>query len=70
MPEAGAEPDRQQVSVELPFGVYPASPQGIIEIFSEPSGQGNVPASPELGDASGDIRVVEVLKEPEPEHLA
>lgn len=32
-----------------------------VEVITEPGGQGDVPASPELGDVAGEIGLVEIL---------
>ena len=67
VPDAGGGPDHEQVE-HLPALAPAVAPQGDIEIFPEPGGQGDVPPPPELGDAFGDIGVVEVGQELKTQH--
>ena len=69
VPEAGQQPDDQQVEDD-PRCLPPVAAERDVHIVPEPGGQGDVPPAPEVGDRRGDVRVVEVLVEREPEHAA
>ena len=68
MPQSGQSPDNQQVAGSFSFAA-PAAAERKIDVFSEPAGQGYMPSSPEIGDRTGNIRVVEVLRKPETQHI-
>ena len=69
VPDTGGGPHHQQVEHPPGLGAAVAS-QGDIQVFPEPGGQGDVPAPPELGDAFGDIGIVEVGQEFKAQHPA
>ena len=69
VPDAGQQLDDEQVE-DLALEAPAVAAQGDIDVLPEPAGQRHVPAPPELGDGSRDIRVVEVLGELEAHHLA
>ena len=69
VPDAGEQLHDEQVQ-DLPLEPLAVAAQRDIHILPEPTGQGHVPAPPELGDGSGDIGVVEVCGEVEAQHLA
>lgn len=66
VPYAGGQEDDEQVDIYI---ARPAAPERNVQIIPEPLGQGHVPSPPELGDAPGDVRIVEVDLELEPEHF-
>ena len=59
VPDAGEHPDDHQVPGQLDLGAAAAA-QGNIDVVPEPGAEGDVPAPPELGDAPGDIGVIEI----------
>ena len=61
MPEAAEQEDGGLVQA-LPGGAAPPAPQGDVQVVPEPKGEGHVPPPPELGDGSGDVGIVEVLR--------
>jgi len=62
VPEAGSSPGDEKI--DYGAGVtFTVAAKGNIEIFTEPGAKGDVPATPELGEAFGDIRKVEVCGE-------
>ena len=69
VPEAGAEPDDQNIPQRLDRAA-PVSPQGDIQVLPEPTGQRHVPPPPELRNRCGQIGVVKVLVEPETKNPA
>ena len=68
MPEAGTEPDDENIPHRPPVPL-PAAAQGDIQVLPEPGGQGDVPPPPELRDGGGSIGIVKVLREVEAQHL-
>ena len=50
--------------------VYKRQAQRNVYIFLKPGSQGNMPPSPELRNAFGNIWIVEVFREPEAQHMA
>jgi len=68
VPQAAQEKHRHQVAVELE-GALPIAAEGNIQIVAKPGGQGNVPPAPELLDGPGNIGIIEVFHELEPEHV-
>ena len=59
VPEPGDEEDDEDIADG--FGLGDARPaEGYIEVVAEPGGEGDVPASPELGDIAGEIGELEV----------
>ncbi len=69
VPEAGQEPHDQQVE-DLSARALAVAAQGDVYILSEPCAQRDMPASPEFGDALGNIRIVEVLEELKAQHIS
>ena len=69
MPDAREQLDNEEVE-DLTPEALPVAAEGDIDILPEPAREGHVPAPPELGDGGGDIRVVEVLRKVEAQHLA
>ena len=69
VPDAGGRPHDEQVEHPAALGAAVA-PQGDIQVFPEPGGQGDVPPPPELGDTLGNIGVVEVGQELKAQHPA
>ena len=67
MPQAADQKGDHGVAV-LPLSPLPVSPQWDVQVVPEPGGQGDVPPPPELGDAFGDIGVVEVGQELKTQH--
>ena len=67
VPNAGEEPDHQQVE-KMPPGTYPIAAQGDVHIIPEPGGQRDVPPAPEIGNGYRQIGLVEVLQEVEAKH--
>ena len=69
VPEAGQQPDDKKVEIGAPgAGAVPA--QRDVYILAEPGGERDMPAPPELGDAFGDIGVIEVFKKVKAENTA
>ena len=66
MPEAGQRPDDEQVQDLM----FPVAAERDVEVLPEERGQRDVPAPPEVCNAVGDVRVVEVLLVLEAEHAA
>ena len=56
MPQTCKEPDYQQIK-DLTDHPFPVASQGNINILPKPCAQGNMPASPELRNALGNIRI-------------
>ena len=69
VPEARERPDEKEVQNIARAGAAVAA-EGNVDIVAEPRGERDVPAPPELGDAAGDIGIVEVFKKVEAEHPA
>ena len=69
VPEARECPDEKEVQNIARAGAAVAA-EGNVDIVAEPRGERDVPAPPELGDAAGDIGIVEVFKKVEAEHPA
>ena len=70
--EAGAVPKSAQKHGQnevdiLPQLAFPVATERDIDVIAYPSGQRDVPASPEIGDACGAIRRIEVEREAEPQ---
>ena len=59
MPESAEKENDERVADDLGLCTS-ASAQGNVNVISEPGGEGDVPASPELGDVPAEIRNVEV----------
>ena len=66
MSETRSQENHKKVEIDI---ALPTSAERNIEVIPEPLGQGNVPAPPELGDAGGDVGIVEVVLELKAEHL-
>ena len=69
MPDPGKHPHNQNVSC-LEKHSSAVSSQGDVDIFFKPGAQRNVPPSPEFCNASGNIRIIEVLQKMESKHLS
>src|SRR5699024_5824159 len=69
VPDAGEHPDDHQVPGQLDLGAAAAA-QGNIDVVPEPGAEGDMPAPPELGDAPGDIGVVEIDHKVKAQHGA
>ena len=67
VPHAAEHHRRHQVDVRALLAL-PAAAEGDVQVVPQPGAEGQVPAAPELGDRRADVRVVEVLGEPEPDH--
>ena len=67
VPEARQRPDYEQIEY-LPGEAVTVAAEGDIDVLLEPGGQGDMPSAPEIGYALGDIGIIEVLQELEPEH--
>ena len=67
VPESCCKPDDQNVE-KLPPLPLPVAAERDIEIVAEPTAERNVPPPPEFRDARCDIRIVEILREPEAEN--
>ena len=68
VPEAAQEEDDKGVAHHLGLR-YAAAAQGDVDIIAEPSRQGDVPATPELGDVAAEVRHVEVAHQLDTEKL-
>ena len=68
VPETGAEKDQEAVD-RRPPGAFPVAAQGIIKIFPEPGGEGNMPAAPEIADGAGRIGEEKVFADGKAEHF-
>src|SRR5439155_540889 len=66
VPEAAEEEDEPEVEIGA-GGAVAIAPEGNVEIVAKPRRERDVPPPPELRHRSGDIRVVEVLREAEAE---
>jgi hypothetical protein len=60
VPNTGAGKDDEQIAVGHELAVAIAT-QRNIQIFFEPSAQGNMPTMPEFRNAGADIGIIEVL---------
>ena len=69
MPQTREEPHDEDVAVHLEFGAAVAA-EGYVDVFSEPGAHGDMPSSPELRYALGNVGVIEILLEGEAQHLA
>ena len=69
MPEPAQGEHHDQVQVRARAS-DPISTERNEEVIAKPGGQGDVPSLPELGKGFGDVRVIEILGEVEPEHAA
>ena len=67
MPEAGQQPHYSNVA-QLLYKAALVAAERDIDIIPEPCSHGYVPAAPEVGNAVGKERVIEILKEAEPKH--
>ena len=67
VPQSGEGPHNQQVQ-NMSRHRDPIAAQRNVHVLPEPGTQGNVPSSPELRDAVGDVRIVEVFAELKTEH--
>ena len=54
----------------MPYRLYAVSSERNIKVVAEPAAEGDVPATPELRDACGDIRIVEVFGKTEAENAS
>ena len=69
MPKAGRRPDDKDVK-NMPYRLYAVSAEGNIKVVAEPAAEGDVPAAPELRNACGNIRIVEVFGKAESENAS
>src|SRR5690606_27285096 len=69
VPEASQQHHQAQVDVGAGLALAVAA-EGDVQVFAQPGGQRNVPAAPEVGDAVGMVRRVEVADQLEAEHHA
>ena len=69
MPETGECPYHKDVADVSACGNTVAS-QWDIDVITEPASERNMPAAPEFRDAGGDVRIIKVLVEIEPQHLS
>src|SRR5271165_266953 len=67
VPEAGGKEAYPKIDIDARRRDAIAA-QRDVEILADPGGKRDVPAAPELGDAAGDVRHVEVLPQTETEH--
>lgn len=68
VPQAGQDPDNQQVADAL-WRAYTAAAKRDIHIVTEPAAKGNVPSAPELRQGSREVGMVEVGVKVEAEQL-
>ncbi|GBF26093.1 hypothetical protein MnTg02_01129 [bacterium MnTg02] len=62
---------KHDTEVEIgPRGAFAIAAERNVDIVAKPARQGHMPASPELGDGTGSIRIVEILREAETEDPA
>ena len=66
VPESANRPDNEYVPDDFPFSGA-ASSQREINVVPEPGHQRDVPSAPELRDAAGEIREIEVLHQADSE---
>ena len=59
VPKSGHEEDDKDVSDGLGLG-YARATERDVEVVAEPSGEGNVPPSPELSDVAREVRELKV----------
>lgn len=69
MPGTSESPDNEKIQ-NMPRGRNPVSAQGNVHIVPEPAAQGHMPAAPEFRGTFGNIGIIEVFREMEPEHEA
>ena len=69
VPETGEEPNDQNIA-DVFGGADPVAAQRNIHIIPEEGAKRNVPAAPELGDAFGNVGIIEILEEVETKHPA
>ena len=70
VPESGKEPDDQQVEDHSRERIHAAAAERDVNIIPEPGGQRDMPPAPEIGDAAGNVREIEVLHKMESEHFS
>ena len=68
MPDAGDHHGQEHVPIRAPR-TAPAPAQREIEIVLEPGGETDVPAVPEIAQAGGGVRIVEVQHQPKAHEL-
>ena len=59
MPDAGSRPDQEHIK-KLPRRAFTVAAQGNVDVIPEPARKRDMPAPPKFGDATGDIRQIEV----------
>ena len=64
VPESAQEHGEEQVAVGSP-GAVAAPAEGNVEVVAKPGRQADVPATPEVGDAGGEVGMLEVVHEGE-----
>ena len=69
MPEARSRPNDKNVN-DVSERLYAVSAEGNIKVVAEPAAEGDVPAAPELRNACGNIRIVEVFGKAESENAS
>ena len=70
MPKTGQKENDQRVGFCAKDLLLPAFElQWIEDVIAEPGAQGNMPATPKIGNVEGKVREIEVLRQVKPEHL-
>src|SRR4051812_48695885 len=47
---------------------YTISAERKVDVFPDPGGERNMPSSPEIGEAGGEVRITEVFHQPKTQH--
>ena len=68
VPQAANKEDDKCVEQYTPLG-YTAATEGNVDVVTEPGGEGNVPATPELGDVAAEIGHVEIAAQADAEEF-
>ena len=68
VPQAAHKKDDKCVKQHTPLG-HTAATHGNVDIVTEPGGEGNVPATPELGDVAAEIGHVEIASQVDAEEF-
>ena len=67
MPETAKEHDEEEVHIGA-SGAFAVAAEWDVEVVTQPAGKRHVPATPEFGDAGGEVGEIEVGREFVAEH--
>ena len=68
VPQSGCRPNDGNVE-DPASGGHAIAAEGDVQIVAEPAAERHMPPAPELGDAAGDERIIEVLEKVEAEYM-